>query len=223
MRPALPPEKVVAVYDRAARRYDRQHALLTLGSDRRGRRLVVQQAVSPGMRVLDAGGGTGSTALLAAEAVGPSGRVILLDLTPAMLRVARRRAARQHLEARITPVIGDMLRLPFVGGAFDAVLSTYSACPLYDPVAGMRELYRVLRPGGRLGVAHSAEPEHPLVRRLAAMVEAVIWRFPALSLGCRPVETLPALVQSGAILRFRKHIGVPLWPFLVYVVEKPVT
>ena len=59
------------------------------------------------------------------------------------------------------------------------------------------------------------------IRWLAARVEKVLWRFPALSLGCRAVEVLPALEEQGARLLRSKSLGVPLWPFFVFVVEKP--
>ncbi|MDP7105370.1 MAG: class I SAM-dependent methyltransferase, partial [SAR202 cluster bacterium] len=66
--PALDTVKLKALYQRAAWRYDRQHRLLTLASDQRGRELVVRHTVRPGDRVLDAGCGTGATARLAAQA-----------------------------------------------------------------------------------------------------------------------------------------------------------
>lgn len=86
--------------------------------------------------------------------------------------------------------------------------------------AGDDVLYRVTRPGGRIGIAHSAAPASRVVRRLAGWVESVVWRCPWLSLGCRPVEVLPALERAGGKVLFVKRIGVPLWPFLVFVVEK---
>ena len=221
MRHALARHTLQAVYDRKAPRYDTQHGLLTLHSDERGRRLVVQHAVDEGDSVLDAGGGTGGTALLDARKVGPRGRVVLLDFSTGMLEQARRKAEAAGLAERMDFRAGDLLDLPFEEASFDAVLSTYSVCPLGDPKAGVMGLYRALRPGGRLGVAHSAEPANPLLRRVAGWVEAVAWRFPALSMGCRAVETLPALEAAGAELEFRATIGVPLWPFVVYVVRKP--
>ncbi len=209
------------MYDRVAGRYDAQHRWLTAGSDESGRRALVEHAVSSGDRVLDCGGGTGSTALLAARRGGERARVVILDASPGMLAVARGRAAAAGVTERIETLRGDLHRLPFRDGGFDVALSTYSLCPAVEPTAGALELYRVVRPGGLVGIAHSAEPERPWLRALADLVERVVWRFPSISLGCRSIEVLPALEDEGAEVVFRRRLGVPLWPFLVFVARKP--
>lgn len=221
MREGLDPQTLKTVYDRVAQRYDLQHGALTARSDQRGRRLLVEQAVRAGDRVLDCGAGTGSTALLAASQVGPSGSVTALDASEGMLAVARRRVVAAGLSARVEFRTGDILALPFADGSFDVVLSTYSMCPLYRPADGALELLRVAKPGGRIGIAHSAEPPGRLTRWLANVVEDVVWRFPTLSLGCRSVSVLPALERAGARTLFTRYIGIPLWPFFVFVMEKP--
>lgn len=221
MREALGMEVLKGVYARVAARYDFQHGLITARSDQRGRRLLVDLAVRPGDRVLDCGAGTGTTGILAARKVGDRGRVTLFDLSGAMLDVARGKVAGAGWQDRIAFETGDMVHLPFGDGVFDVALSTYSLCPLYDPAQGALELFRVTRPGGRVGVAHSTEPGNAAVRWLADRVENWAWRFPWLSMGCRSVEVLRALERAGGRLLFSRRIGVPLWPFLVFIIEKP--
>jgi len=221
MREALSTGKLKEVYGRIASRYDVQHALVTASSDQRGRRILVERAVKEGDSVLDCGSGTGSTGIMAARKVGANGRVTLFDLSEDMLSLARQKVARENRRERVTFQTGDMINLPFDDGSFDVVLSTYSLCPLYDPVKGAMELYRVAKPGGIIGACHSTEPRNAIVRYLADRVEDVAWRFPWLSMGCRAVDVLPALESAGGKVVLKRHIGVPLWPFVVFVIEKP--
>lgn len=219
-RPALDPTVLRTVYDRAAHRYDRWHALATARSDQRGRRLVVARCVELGDHVLEVGGGTGLTTDLAAEAVGPAGHVTMVDFSRGMLVQAGQRLTARQDPSRISIVMADMLRLPFGDGRFDSVLSTYSVCPLVLPGAGVAEMYRVLRPGGLLGVAHSSEPRSGPMCWIADRVEDLVWRWPQVSLGCRSVEVLPDLLDLGAELLFERRLGMPLWPFQVFAVRK---
>ncbi|HKJ87837.1 MAG TPA: methyltransferase domain-containing protein [Gammaproteobacteria bacterium] len=221
MRAAMEKTRLRSVYDRLAGGYDFRHGLLTAHSDQRGRRILVREAVQPGEEVLDCGAGTGTTGLLAAERAGPGGRVVLFDMSEGMLEVAAEKAERMQVRDRIAIETGDLLDLPFADDSFDVVLSTYSLCPVYDPAVGAAELYRVTRPGGRIGVAHSTEPANAWVRWLGDRVEDLAWHFPSISMGCRAVSVLPALEALGCRTVLRKRIGVPLWPFLVFVVEKP--
>jgi demethylmenaquinone methyltransferase / 2-methoxy-6-polyprenyl-1,4-benzoquinol methylase len=221
MLQSLSPEKLKSVYAHLARRYDFQHALITFRSDQRGRKLLVENAVNKADHVLDCGAGTGATGIMAAYKVGPEGRVTLFDLSNEMLAVAMHKIRQAGLQDRVTMESGDMVHLPFASDSFDTVLSSYSLCPLYDPQRGALELYRVTRPGGKLAIAHSTEPRNLFVRAMARAVENIAWRMPWLSMGCRAVDVLPALEKAGAKIVFSKHIGVPLWPFFVFIVEKP--
>lgn len=221
MRDALPLDQLKNVYGRIAKRYDVEHGLITAKSDQRGRTLLVNKAVGPGDKVLDCGAGTGTTGIMAARKAGPDGEVALFDLSEAMLVVARHKVDDAGLQDRVSYQAGDAVHLPYRNGEFDVVLSTYSMCPLYDPGKGALELYRVTRPGGKIGVAHSTQPSNRFVKWLADQVEDWAWHFPSLSMGCRSVEVLPALINAGGKLLFSRHIGIPLWPFLVFVIEKP--
>ena len=220
MRTALNVEQLKNIYGHIAGRYDFQHGLITARADQRGRRLLVEHAVTKGDNVLDCGSGTGTTGILAAKKVGARGKVTLFDLSDAMLAVAREKVADAGLQDRVMFRTGDMVHLPFNTGEFDVVTSTYSLCPLYDPERGALELYRVAKPGGKIAVAHSAEPHNRFVKWLADRVEDWAWHFPWLSMGCRSVSVLPALQRAGGKVIFAKSIGVPLWPFFVFVVEK---
>jgi len=221
MRAALNTTELKKIYSQIAHRYDLQHGFITAKSDQRGRRMVVEQTVRPGDAVLDAGAGTGSSGIMAAGKVGDSGSITFFDLCDEMISVAREKVARQKLAAVIDFKTGDMCHLPFADNHFDVAISTYSLCPLYDPARGVQELYRVVKPGGRVGIAYSVEPEQPLIKWLADSVEAIAWLIPSLSMGCRAIDVLPAINQTDARIVMDKRIGIPLWPFRVLIIEKP--
>jgi ubiquinone/menaquinone biosynthesis C-methylase UbiE len=222
MREALSIEKLRNIYRQVAKRYDLQHAIITARADQRGRRILLSKTVREGDKVLDCGAGTGTTGIMAAEKAGPHGKVTFFDLSEDMLAVAREKAARLGFLEHVIFQSGDMVHLPFDDDSFDVVLSTYSLCPLYNPEKGALELYRVTKRGGKIGVAHTTEPRNPVLSKLANKIEDIVWPFPWISLGCRSISVLPGLEKAGGRIIFEKQIGVPLWPFLVFVIEKPL-
>jgi len=141
--------------------YDAGCALVGLGRKFRAATLR-QAALAPGERVLDVGCGSGVLACLAAAAVGPSGFAIGIDPAPKMIRVARASAARAGSRAEFQ--VGVIERLPFEDARFDLVLSSLMLHHLPPELKreGLREVYRVLRPGGRLLAVDFDRPEHPL-------------------------------------------------------------
>jgi demethylmenaquinone methyltransferase / 2-methoxy-6-polyprenyl-1,4-benzoquinol methylase len=141
------------MFDRIAPVYDAMNRVMTCGLDRRWRRITVEQAVRPGDRVLDACCGTGDLAI-AARARG--GDVVGLDFSERMLERARGK------DADIEWVPGDMLALPFDDGSFDAVTVGFGVRNVDDLEAGLRELRRVLRPGGRVGILEITQPRGAL-------------------------------------------------------------
>ena len=145
----LPPEGVRGMFDRIAPVYDVMNRVMTAGLDRRWRRLAVREVVWPADRVLDACCGTGD---LAVEAERRGGRVVGLDFSPGMLERARRKSGT------IEWVEGDALALPFGDGGFDAATVGFGVRNLADLEGGLRELARVLRPGGKVAVLEITRP-----------------------------------------------------------------
>jgi demethylmenaquinone methyltransferase/2-methoxy-6-polyprenyl-1,4-benzoquinol methylase len=137
-------------------RYDRMGALLSFGQDPRWRRFMVSRLPADGGRVLDVATGTG----LVAEALLARGfRVTGLDQSPGMLARARVRFA-----GRIELVESSAEELPFADASFDHLTFTYLLRYVDDPAATMRELARVVRPGGVVAMLEFFQPPAPLPR-----------------------------------------------------------
>jgi ubiquinone/menaquinone biosynthesis C-methylase UbiE len=119
--------------------------------DRFGRATVARLVLPEGARVLDACAGSGASALPAAERVGPTGKVVAVDLADNLLALAREKADRlgfRNLETRH----GDIEALDYPPGAFDAVIIVFGVFFLPDTVTGTATLWRLVAPGGQLAV-----------------------------------------------------------------------
>ena len=144
------PAAVAAMFDDVAQRYDLTNDVLSLGQDRRWRRQVVAAVdARPGQRVLDLAAGTGTSSQPFQDR---GAQVVPCDFSLGMLRVGK--AARPHLGF----TAGDGTRLPFADGTFDAVTISFGLRNIVDPDAGLREMHRVTRPGGRLVVCEFSSP-----------------------------------------------------------------
>jgi len=137
--------KAATTYNAAADHYD-------VGFwDRYGRRTVERLHLSPGARVLDVASGTGASALPAAEAVGPEGRVIAVDLAENMLERARAKASARSL-GNIEFRIDDMTALGYPDAGFDAVVCVFGVFFVPDMKALVAELWRMVKPRGKLAI-----------------------------------------------------------------------
>jgi demethylmenaquinone methyltransferase/2-methoxy-6-polyprenyl-1,4-benzoquinol methylase len=141
------------MFDRIAPVYDAMNRVMTVGLDRRWRRITVEQVVRKDDRVLDACCGTGDLALEARKA---GADVVGLDFSERMLE--RARAKSRDIEW----VRGDVLALPFADASFDAVTVGFGVRNVDDLEAGLRELRRVLRTGGRVGILEITHPRGAL-------------------------------------------------------------
>ncbi|MCS7172717.1 MAG: bifunctional demethylmenaquinone methyltransferase/2-methoxy-6-polyprenyl-1,4-benzoquinol methylase UbiE [Armatimonadetes bacterium] len=167
-RSSLPPEQkrayVRAMFSRIARRYDLLNGLLSLGLHRRWKRFAVAcTGIAPGDAALDVCCGTGDLALLLWERAGAAGRVVGVDFSGPMVEVARSRAGSRK---GLWFVQGDAESLPLPDEAFHAATVGFGIRNVADLDRALRELHRVLRPGGRLVILEFGQPRNPLFRSL---------------------------------------------------------
>ncbi|HLP98187.1 MAG TPA: bifunctional demethylmenaquinone methyltransferase/2-methoxy-6-polyprenyl-1,4-benzoquinol methylase UbiE [Sideroxyarcus sp.] len=154
-------KKVAGVFTSVASKYDIMNDLMSVGLHRIWKRFAVGQAnVHEGQRVLDIAGGSGDLSRLFLDKVGSSGQVILTDINNAMLRVGRDRLLDEGLA---TPTAQcDAEHLPFPDNYFDVVSIAFGLRNVTHKDAALREMHRVLKPGGRLIVLEFSKVAKPL-------------------------------------------------------------
>jgi demethylmenaquinone methyltransferase / 2-methoxy-6-polyprenyl-1,4-benzoquinol methylase len=182
----LPSESVRAMFDRIAPVYDVMNRLMTAGLDGRWRAETARAVVRPGDRVLDSCCGTGDLALACVRA---GGRVTGLDFSEPMLERA------QAKSSQVEWVQGDALELPFEDSSFDAATVGFGVRNLSDLEAGLRELRRVLRPGGRLGILEITRPRGLLAPFYRLWFDGVVPALGRVLPGGSAYTYLPASVR----------------------------
>jgi demethylmenaquinone methyltransferase/2-methoxy-6-polyprenyl-1,4-benzoquinol methylase len=146
------------MFDRIARRYDLVNTVLSGGTDAGWRRRAARETgLSPGGSALDVACGSGKLTAELARNAGPNGRVVGLDFSPQMLEIAR----REH--PGIEFIEGDALKLPFADATFDASTIAFGLRNLADPILGLREMLRVIKPDGRAVVLEFVRPPRGLI------------------------------------------------------------
>ena len=152
-----------SIFTGIAPQYSWMGAVMSFGQDGRWRRFMVSKVnAAPGSLVLDVAAGTGlvSRELAARKRL----RVVSFDATEPMLRSGLPANELAGLGAQIMPLLGRAERLPFPDETFDALTFTYLFRYVDDPAAAMRELARVVRPGGTIATLEFHVPEQPLLR-----------------------------------------------------------
>ncbi|MHB8417827.1 MAG: bifunctional demethylmenaquinone methyltransferase/2-methoxy-6-polyprenyl-1,4-benzoquinol methylase UbiE [Myxococcales bacterium] len=180
-----------AMFDRIADRYDLLNRVLSFGIDRGWRRLACEALrLQPGQRILDLATGTGDLALrLAAHGARPA--VVGADPSRRMLALAERKAREERQASRIAFLAADAQRLPFGAGAFDAACIAFGIRNVPDRPQALRELARVIRPGGRVAILELCEPSHGLFGRLGRLyVHELVPRIGAWLSGAREYRYL---------------------------------
>jgi demethylmenaquinone methyltransferase / 2-methoxy-6-polyprenyl-1,4-benzoquinol methylase len=143
-----------------ARRYDTANEVLSLGIHKGWRRAAVHlSGAAPGQRVLDCATGTGDLALEFKRAVGATGEVIGTDFCAEMLESAPAKAAKAGVQVKFT--VADVLALPYPEGQFDVASIAFGIRNVDDPLLCLREMARVVKPGGRVIVLEFGQPRGP--------------------------------------------------------------
>lgn len=191
-------EEVREMFDRIAPRYDLLNHVLSLDIDKLWRRRVVAEVARSAPReVLDVATGTGDLALGMARRM-PECRITGVDLSERMLAEARRKAAARKLDDRTTFEQGDAEHLAAADGAFDAVTVAFGVRNFGDLDAGLRELARVTRPGGRAVILEFSQPRNRVIRALYGFYAGhILPRIGgAVSRDRQAYDYLPASVQA---------------------------
>ena len=145
------PTYVRKMFGRIAHVYDPMNHLMTGGLDARWRKFAVRQlALGADALGLDVGTGTGDLAIAAIKAAGPGTKMIGVDFTPEMLELGKPKLQRLGLADRIELLVGDGEGLNFPDNTFDGVCSAFVMRNLADLSGGLREQFRVLKPGARM-------------------------------------------------------------------------
>src|SRR5258708_4643035 len=152
------PQEVRAMFDRIAHRYDLVNTVLSGGIDGGWRRRAARATgLKPGGSAIDVACGSGKLTAVLAGIAGPQGRVIGLDFSPQMLEIALRdHPGLEFLE-------GDALSLPFDEATFGAATIAFGLRNLSDPVRGLQEMLRIVKPTGRAVVLEFVRPPKNLV------------------------------------------------------------
>ena len=186
-----------AMFDGIAARYDLLNRIISLGVDQRWRRhTVAALKLRPEARVLDLATGTGDLALRIAQDA-PTAHVVGLDPSREMLRVFERKIAERKLGGRVTLEFGDAEQLPFADASFDAITMAFGIRNVPDRPAALREMARVVKPGGRIAILELSEPRSGFLGTFARFhVHVLVPRLGALLSGAREYAYLQQSIAA---------------------------
>ena len=161
------------MFNSIAPRYDVLNRMLSGGVDQQWRRVVMKEVLdSQPQRLLDVATGTADLALMAARKGVP--QVIGVDIADQMLEVGRRKVSKADLDRRVELLNGDAEKLPFSDKQFDVATVAFGVRNFEDLAAGLRQIHRVLRPGGKLIVLEFSRPRVFPVKQLYAFYNRFI-------------------------------------------------
>ncbi len=213
--------RVGAVFDSVADRYDVMNDLMSLGIHRAWKHFTLElAAVRPGERVLDIAGGTGDLAAGFARKTGAEGRVTLSDINARMLARGRERLIDRGVTANVDFVLANAEKLPFADNSFDCITIGFGLRNITDKQGALAEMARVTRPGGRTLVLEFSKPQVPglstlydlysfsVLPRLGKVVanDEASYRYLAESIRMHPdQDTLTDMMRSAGFARCGYH------------------
>lgn len=161
----VPEKDVHDLFTRVAPHYDQMNNLISLGTQKSWRkRFLKELKVAPGDFALDLCCGTGDITIALAKQVGPSGNVIGLDFNQEMLDLAEQKIRQQNLQKEIQLKQGDAMHLPYPDQSFDIVTIGFGLRNVPDANQVLKEIYRVLKPTGKVGVLETSQPTNLLIK-----------------------------------------------------------
>lgn len=159
-------KRVADVFHSVAGKYDLMNDLMSMGIHRLWKRFTIElSGVRKGHRVLDLAGGTGDLTKRFSDLVGPTGEVVLADINDSMLKVGRSRLTDEGYAGNIDYVQADAEHLPFPENSFNVVSIAFGLRNVTDKDQALRDMTRVLKPGGKLLVLEFSKPTIPLLSR----------------------------------------------------------
>src|SRR5690554_6723099 len=158
--------QVAQVFHSVAGKYDLMNDLMSMGIHRLWKRFTIElSGVRPGHQVLDIAGGTGDLTMKFSDLVGPSGKVVLADINASMLQVGRSRLTDRGYAGNIEYVQADAEHLPFPDNSFNVVSIAFGLRNVTDKDQALRDMARVLKPGGKVLVLEFSKPANPLLSK----------------------------------------------------------
>ncbi|NWO05693.1 MAG: bifunctional demethylmenaquinone methyltransferase/2-methoxy-6-polyprenyl-1,4-benzoquinol methylase UbiE [Alteromonadaceae bacterium] len=213
--------RVADVFHSVAARYDVMNDLMSMGIHRLWKRFTIElSGVRPGHKVLDIAGGTGDLTMKFSDLVGPSGKVVLADINASMLQVGRSRLTDRGYAGNIEYVQADAEHLPFPDNNFQAVSIAFGLRNVTDKDQALRDMTRVLKPGGKLMVLEFSKPTNPLLskvydeysfRALPLMGKLIAndsesYKYLAESIRMHPdQETLKAMMEDAGLVQCKYY------------------
>ena len=158
--------QVADVFHSVASKYDLMNDLMSMGIHRLWKRFTIElSGVRPGNQVLDIAGGTGDLTMKFSDLVGGNGRVVLADINASMLEVGRDRLLDRGYAGNIEYVQADAEHLPFPDNTFNVVSIAFGLRNVTDKDQALRDMTRVLKPGGKVMVLEFSKPTNPLLSK----------------------------------------------------------